>query len=88
MWAMTTAVAALAGGERAAQRFIDRIRLITHAVSLGGMETLALRPAMSSHRGMSPEARKAAGITDGLIRLSVGLETLDDILNDLNQALM
>lgn len=77
----------LAGGEVAARRFLDRIRLIVHAVSLGGMESLATRPAMSSHRGMTPEARRRAGVTDGLIRLSVGVEALDDILADLDQAL-
>ena len=77
----------LRGGEAAARRFIDRLRLVMHAVSLGGMETLATRPAMSSHRGMSPEARGRAGVSDGLIRLSVGVERLDDILADLEQAL-
>lgn len=77
----------LAGGEAAAARFLDRLRLIVHAVSLGGMETLATRPAMSSHRGMPPEARRRAGVSDGLIRLAVGVETLEDILADLDQAL-
>ena len=56
-------------------------------VSLGGMESLATRPAMSSHRGLSAEARRAAGVSDGLIRLSVGVEALDDLLADLDQAL-
>lgn len=77
----------LAGGAAAAMRFIDRLRLIVHAVSLGGMESLVTRPAMSSHRGMPPEARRQAGISDSLIRLSVGLESPEDILADLEQAL-
>lgn len=77
----------LAGGEAAAARFIDRLRLIVHAVSLGGPETLVTRPAVSSHRGMTPEARLQAGITDGLIRLSAGLESADDLIADLEQAL-
>lgn len=77
----------LAGGEGAARRFLNRLGLIVHAVSLGGMESLATCPAMSSHRGMTPEARQRAGVTDGLIRLSVGVEALDDILADLDQAL-
>ena len=77
----------LAGGTEAATRFIDRLRLVVHAVSLGGMESLATRPAMSSHRGMPPEVRQRAGVSDSLIRLSVGVETLEDILADLDQAL-
>jgi cystathionine beta-lyase/cystathionine gamma-synthase len=77
----------LAGGAEAATRFIDRLRLVVHAVSLGGMESLATRPAMSSHRGMPPEVRQRAGVSDSLIRLSVGVETLEDILADLDQAL-
>lgn len=77
----------LTGGGEAAERFLDHLRLVRHAVSLGGMETLAVRPAMSSHRGMSPEARAAAGIADGLIRMSVGTEATADIIADLRQAL-
>ncbi|MBI3192140.1 MAG: PLP-dependent transferase, partial [Pedosphaera parvula] len=77
----------LRGGEPAARRFLDRLKLVMHAVSLGGMETLATRPAMSSHRGMSPAERQRAGVSDGLVRLSVGVEGLDDILADIEQAL-
>jgi cystathionine beta-lyase/cystathionine gamma-synthase len=77
----------LAGGKDAACQFLDRMRLILHAVSLGGMESLATRPAMSSHRGMTAEARLRDGVSDGLIRLSVGVEALEDILADLDQAL-
>lgn len=77
----------LAGGERAACRFLDRLELILHAVSLGGMESLSTRPAMSSHRGMSSEARHRAGVSDSLIRLSVGVEALEDVFADLQQAL-
>lgn len=77
----------LTGGHEAACRFLDRLRLITHAVSLGGMESLVTRPAMSSHRGVDPEARRRAGVSDSLIRLSVGTESLDDLLLDLEQAL-
>jgi len=77
----------LAGGREAACRFLDRLQLILHAVSLGGLESLATRPAMSSHRGMTAEARQQAGVSDSLIRLSVGVEALDDILADLTEAL-
>jgi cystathionine beta-lyase/cystathionine gamma-synthase len=77
----------LVGGQEAACRFLDRIRLIFHAVSLGGMESLATRPAMSSHRGMTSEARFRAGISDSLIRLSVGIEAPEDLFADLTQAI-
>ncbi len=77
----------LKGGEQAATRFIDRLRLIVHAVSLGGMESLVTRPAGSSHSGMTEKARTAAGISAGLIRLSVGTEDIDDIIADLSLSL-
>ncbi|WP_221033221.1 trans-sulfuration enzyme family protein [Actomonas aquatica] len=77
----------LAGGEVAARRFVDRLHLIVHAVSLGGLESLVTRPAMSSHRGMSPTDRARAGVSDALIRLSVGVEAEADLLADLDQAL-
>jgi methionine-gamma-lyase len=77
----------LHGGAEAANRFLDSLKLIVHAVSLGGMESLATRPAATSHRGMTPEQRQAAGVDDGLVRLSVGTEAVDDILHDLEQAL-
>jgi methionine-gamma-lyase len=77
----------LAGGEEAACRFLDRIGLILHAVSLGGMESLATRPAMSSHRGMTSEVRQRAGVSDSLVRLSVGVEALEDLFADMEQAL-
>ena len=77
----------LTGGEAAARRFLDRLGLILHAVSLGGMESLATRPAMSSHRGMTPDARQRAGVSESLIRLSAGVEAIEDLLADLEQAL-
>jgi cystathionine beta-lyase/cystathionine gamma-synthase len=77
----------LAGGEAAAARFLDRLKLIIHAVSLGGTETLVTRPAMSSHRGMTPDARRQAGISDSLIRLSAGIEDPTDLIRDLEQAI-
>lgn len=78
----------LAGGETAASQFFDRIKLIIHAVSLGGPESLATRPAKSSHRGMSPEDRRQAGITDNLIRFSAGIEDVADLIDDLEQAII
>jgi cystathionine beta-lyase/cystathionine gamma-synthase len=77
----------LEGDVAAADRFIARTRLPILAPSLGGVETLITRPATTSHAGMSPEDRHAMGISDRLIRLSVGIEAVDDLLGDLVQAL-
>ena len=77
----------LTGGAPAADRFIAHTTLPIVAPSLGGAETLLTRPALTSHLGLSPEARHKAGISDGLIRMSVGLESTDEILEDLVQAL-
>jgi cystathionine beta-lyase/cystathionine gamma-synthase len=75
------------GGVEAADRFIELTTLPTLAPSLGGVETLITRPATTSHSGLSSEARKAIGISDALIRLSVGIEAIDDLLEDFDQAL-
>lgn len=71
----------------AATRFLDRIELCTLAVSLGNIDTLVEHPASMTHRVVTPEDRAASGITDGLIRLSVGLEAAGDIIGDLDRAL-
>ncbi len=60
---------------------------VIHAASLGGVETLVVRPARSSHLGLTCEARRRLGITDGLIRVSVGIEDEDEIVNDFERAL-
>lgn len=75
------------GGVAAADRFIDGLRLPIHAASLGGVESLVSRPAMLSHSGLTREERAAAGIEEDLVRMSVGLETPDDLIRDLKQAL-
>lgn len=77
----------LKGGMQAAIRFMDALQLITRAVSLGDAESLAQHPASMTHSTYTPEERAAHGISDGLIRLSVGLEEVDDILADIHQAL-
>jgi cystathionine beta-lyase/cystathionine gamma-synthase len=76
-----------AGGLDAAIRVYDRLELIARAPTFGGVESGILHPATSSHRGLTPEGREALGITDGLLRLSVGLEDVDDIWEDLSAAL-
>jgi methionine-gamma-lyase len=77
----------LAGGEAAASHFFDHLKLVIHAVSLGGPESLATRPAKSSHRGMTPEDRLQAGIGDNLIRFSAGIEDVADLIADLDEAI-
>jgi cystathionine beta-lyase/cystathionine gamma-synthase len=77
----------LAGGAAAADRFISRLKLITHASSLGGVDTLVVEPRYSSHAGMTSEERAAIGIPDGFIRLSIGIESAEDIIADIAQAL-
>jgi len=77
----------LKGGLEAGRTVMDNVRLATLAVSLGGVETLIEHPASMTHAGMSREQREASGITDGLVRLSVGIENADDLIADLQQAL-
>lgn len=77
----------LKGGFEAAKRFCERTRLFTLAESLGGVESLVNHPAVMTHASIPPENRARLGIDDGLVRLSVGVEGLDDLRADLGQAL-
>lgn len=77
----------LHGGEAEAFRMLDRLQLLKLAVSLGGSETLICHSASTTHYAVAPAQRLAGGITDGTIRLSVGLEHVDDLIGDLRQAL-
>ncbi len=77
----------LKGGMEAGKKFINQVQLCTRAVSLGTLDTLISHPASMSHFGLTSEEREAYGITDGLIRMSVGIENLADLLTDLEQAL-
>jgi len=77
----------LAGGGRAADRFLRALRVITHAPSLGGVESLVSEPRYTSHASMTSEERAAAGIPDGFLRLSLGLEDADDLIADLARGL-
>jgi cystathionine beta-lyase/cystathionine gamma-synthase len=77
----------LKNGMEAAERFIQNTTLPIIAPSLGGVETLVTRPATTSHAGLSPEDRQRLGISEGLIRLSVGIEATEDIVEDFEQAL-
>jgi cystathionine gamma-synthase len=75
------------GDGAAATKMVDGLQLFTLAASLGGVESLVSQPALTSHRDLSPAMRKSRGITDNLIRLSIGLETAEDLENDLIQSL-
>jgi len=77
----------LRGGKDAAIRFIEGVMIPIAAPSLGGVETLITTPATTAHSGMSSEDRRKLGITDGLIRLSVGIESPEDIIDDFQMAL-
>ena len=77
----------LKGGVRAAERFLRALVLVAHAPSLGGVETLVSEPRLTSHKSLSPAARTQAGIPDGFLRFSLGLEDADDLIADFAQAL-
>ena len=77
----------LKGGARAAERFLRALTIPTHAPSLGGVETLVSEPRLTSHAMLTPDARAQAGIPDGFLRFSIGLEDADDIIADFAQAL-
>ena len=77
----------LAGGLAAAERFYDGLGLIARAASLGGVESLVSLPVHTSHHGFSAEQLKAAGIDPGMVRLSVGVEDVEDLIEDLDHAL-
>ncbi len=75
------------GGLEAGRVLMESVRLCSLAVSLGSVDTLIQHPASMTHASVPPEARRAAGISDGLVRLSVGIEAVDDLIEDLAQAL-
>jgi cystathionine gamma-synthase len=75
------------GGHEAVRAFVADLRYFSLAESLGGVESLVAHPATMTHAAMDPEARRRAGLADGLIRLSVGIEGLEDLRGDLALAL-
>jgi cystathionine gamma-synthase len=77
----------LEGGEAAVRAFVDGLKYFTLAESLGGVESLIAHPATMTHAAMTPEARAKAGISDGLLRLSVGIELTEDLVADLQAGL-
>jgi methionine-gamma-lyase len=76
------------GGYEGGKRVMDGVKIFLRAASLGDTRSLIVHSASTSHRAVPPEQRKAIGITDGLVRLSVGIEAAEDLIQDLDQALM
>jgi cystathionine beta-lyase/cystathionine gamma-synthase len=77
----------LGGSGEAAERFVSRLSVIKHAPSLGGVDSLVSEPRFTSHAELTREAREAAGIPDGFVRISVGIEDVSDLIADVQQAL-
>jgi len=77
----------LAGGAAAGRRFINALQLFYHVANIGDARSLAIHPASTTHSQLTPAEQLATGVTEGYVRLSIGLEHIDDILNDLDQAL-
>lgn len=77
----------LAAGREAGARFIDALKLFYHAANIGDARSLAIHPATTTHSQLSPEEQLSAGVTPGYVRLAIGIEHIDDILADLDQAL-
>ncbi|MFC4991584.1 O-acetylhomoserine aminocarboxypropyltransferase/cysteine synthase family protein [Rubritalea tangerina] len=75
------------GGREAGQKFIDQLELFSHLANVGDAKSLAIHPASTTHSQMSEEQQSAAGISPGMVRLSLGIEHIDDILADLSKAL-
>jgi hypothetical protein len=77
----------LKGGRESGQKFIDALKMFCHVANIGDARSLAIHPATTTHSQLTPEEQSKTGVTDGYVRLSVGIEHPDDILSDLGQAL-
>jgi O-acetylhomoserine (thiol)-lyase len=75
------------GGKDAGARFIDALQMILRLVNIGDAKSLACHPATTTHRQLSPEELKRAGVSEDLVRISVGIEHVDDIIADIDQAM-
>ena len=75
------------GGAEAGKRFIDSLGLVSHLANIGDAKTLAIHPASTTHQQLSEEEQAATGVTPDFIRLSIGIEDIDDIISDISQAL-
>ena len=73
----------LAGGAEAGKRFVDALELHSHVANIGDVRSLVIHPASTTHSQLSPQQQAVAGVTPGLVRLSVGIESVDDLVADL-----
>jgi O-acetylhomoserine (thiol)-lyase len=77
----------LKGGKDAGRKFIENLQMFYHVANIGDARSLAIHPATTTHSQLTPEEQLQTGVTDGYVRLSIGIEHIDDILADLDQAL-
>ena len=77
----------LGGGKEAGQKFIEALKMFYHVANIGDARSLAIHPASTTHSQLTPEEQLATGVSDGYVRLSIGIEHIDDIIADLDQAL-
>jgi O-acetylhomoserine (thiol)-lyase len=77
----------LKGGRDAGRKFIDALQMFYHVANIGDARSLAIHPASTTHSQLTPEEQLRTGVTDGYVRLSIGIEHIDDIISDLDQAL-
>ena len=77
----------LKGGREAGRKFIDGLKLLYHVANIGDARSLAIHPATTTHSQLTPEEQFQTGVTEGYVRLSVGIEHPDDIIADIDQAL-
>jgi O-acetylhomoserine (thiol)-lyase len=77
----------IAGGREAGRRFVESTRLLSHVANIGDAKSLAIHPATTTHSQLTAEEQAECGVSDDFVRLSIGIETLDDILADIDQAL-
>jgi O-acetylhomoserine (thiol)-lyase len=75
------------GGREAGRKFIDNLGLFSHLANVGDAKSLAIHPASTTHQQLTPEEQQATGVTEDFVRLSIGLEDVDDLIADLDQAL-
>ena len=77
----------LKGGLEAGKKFIDSLELLYHVANIGDSRSLAIHPASTTHSQLSPEEQLSTGVTPGFVRLSIGIEHIDDIIDDIKQSL-
>ena len=75
------------GGKDAAAKFINALQLVSHVANVGDSKTLAIHPASTTHEQLNEEEQKRGGVTPGMVRISTGIEHIDDIIADIEQAL-